>query len=75
MHRFSWVNEWKERADANGRPLGIELIIQRKSAEAVFRRSGLVHRGTQEIPVAVLGHPFGTRQMALPGALRAFWLV
>ena len=27
MHRFSWVNEWKERADANGRPLGIELII------------------------------------------------
>jgi plasmid replication initiation protein len=27
MHRFSWVNEWKERADANGRPLGIELVI------------------------------------------------
>src|SRR5262245_7944464 len=27
MHRFSWVNEWKERADRNGRPLGIELII------------------------------------------------
>jgi len=27
VHRFSWVNEWKERADANGRPLGIELII------------------------------------------------
>lgn len=27
MHRFSWVNEWKERADAHGRPLGIELII------------------------------------------------
>ena len=27
MHRFSWVNEWKERADGNGRPLGIELII------------------------------------------------
>jgi plasmid replication initiation protein len=27
MHRFSWVNEWKERADAYGRPLGIELII------------------------------------------------
>ena len=26
-HRFSWVNEWKERADANGRPLGIELIL------------------------------------------------
>ena len=27
MHRFSWVNEWKERADGHGRPLGIELII------------------------------------------------
>src|SRR5215831_7973955 len=27
MHRFSWVNEWKERADPNGHPLGIELII------------------------------------------------
>ena len=27
MHRFSWVNEWKECADAHGRPLGIELIV------------------------------------------------
>ena len=27
MHRFSWVNEWKERANGHGRPLGIELII------------------------------------------------
>jgi plasmid replication initiation protein len=27
MHRFSWVNEWKERADGHGRPLGIELIV------------------------------------------------
>jgi plasmid replication initiation protein len=27
MHRFSWVNEWKERAASNGRSLGIELII------------------------------------------------
>jgi plasmid replication initiation protein len=27
MHRFSWVNEWKERADAHGRALGIELIV------------------------------------------------
>jgi plasmid replication initiation protein len=26
-HRFSWINEWKERLDANGRPLGIELIV------------------------------------------------
>src|SRR5574340_145927 len=26
-HRFSWINEWKERADANGRALGVELIL------------------------------------------------
>lgn len=26
-HRFSWVNEWKERVDARGRPLGLELIV------------------------------------------------
>ncbi|HGE2875757.1 MULTISPECIES: replication initiator protein A [Enterobacteriaceae] len=27
LHRFSWINEWKERADARGMPLGIELIL------------------------------------------------
>ena len=26
-HRFSWINEWKETTDANGRPLGLELIL------------------------------------------------
>ena len=26
-HRFSWINEWKELADARGTPLGIELIL------------------------------------------------
>lgn len=26
-HRFSWVNEWKERLDPTGRPLGIEMIL------------------------------------------------
>lgn len=26
-HRFSWINEWKERTDGSGRPLGIELIL------------------------------------------------
>jgi len=26
-HRFSWINEWKERIDASGRPKGIELIL------------------------------------------------
>jgi plasmid replication initiation protein len=25
--RFSWINEWQERLDGNGRPLGIELIL------------------------------------------------
>lgn len=27
MHRFSWINEWKERADGRGRVIGIELIL------------------------------------------------
>jgi len=27
LHRFSWINEWKERADARGRPQGLELIL------------------------------------------------
>ena len=26
-HRFSWIYEWKETADANGRPTGLELIL------------------------------------------------
>ena len=26
-HRFSWINEWKERTDSNGRPDGIEMIV------------------------------------------------
>ncbi len=26
-HRFSWINEWKERVDGNGRVHGIELIL------------------------------------------------
>ncbi|GAB2468699.1 hypothetical protein GCM10027082_20270 [Comamonas humi] len=27
LHRFSWINEWKELADTRGTPLGIELIL------------------------------------------------
>ena len=27
MHRFSWINEWKEKADQRERPLGLELIV------------------------------------------------
>ena len=26
-HRFSWINEWQEKMDGSGRPLGIELIV------------------------------------------------
>lgn len=26
-HRFSWLNEWKERTDDQGRPRGVELIL------------------------------------------------
>ncbi|BAV63293.1 replication protein A [Sphingobium cloacae] len=26
-HRFSWINEWQERLDDAGRPLGLELIV------------------------------------------------
>ena len=26
-HRFSWINEWKERINGSGRALGIEMII------------------------------------------------
>ncbi|QUD90754.1 replication initiator protein A [Phenylobacterium montanum] len=27
LHRFSWLNEWTERLDRAGRPLGVELIL------------------------------------------------
>jgi len=27
LHRFSWINEWKELADTHGTPLGIEMIL------------------------------------------------
>jgi plasmid replication initiation protein len=27
LHRFSWINEWKERTDALGRPDGISLVL------------------------------------------------
>jgi plasmid replication initiation protein len=26
-HRFSWINEWKERTDRHGKPDGIEMIV------------------------------------------------
>jgi len=27
LHRFSWINEWTERADAHGQPDGLDLIV------------------------------------------------
>jgi plasmid replication initiation protein len=27
LHRFSWINEWKEQATHDGKPLGIQLVI------------------------------------------------
>lgn len=27
LHRFSWINEWRERAEADGTPRGVELIL------------------------------------------------
>ncbi len=27
LHRFSWINEWTERADSAGRPQGLELVL------------------------------------------------
>ena len=27
LHRFSWINEWRECADLRGRPLGLELVL------------------------------------------------
>jgi plasmid replication initiation protein len=36
MHRFSWINEWTERADAHGNADGIDLIVPDWFYRAVF---------------------------------------
>lgn len=38
-HRFSWINEWKERLDARGRPLGLEMILPDWFYEGVLDRA------------------------------------
>jgi plasmid replication initiation protein len=38
-HRFSWINEWKERLDGSGRALGIEMIIPDWFYEGVIDRA------------------------------------
>ncbi|MFD2781215.1 replication initiator protein A [Novosphingobium pokkalii] len=38
-HRFSWINEWRELADARGRACGIELILPDWFYAGVVNRS------------------------------------
>jgi plasmid replication initiation protein len=38
-HRFSWINEWKERTDTTGRANGIEMIIPDWFYEGVINRA------------------------------------
>ena len=37
--RFSWINEWRERLDDNGRALGIEMIVPDWLYEGVLDRA------------------------------------
>ena len=38
-HRFSWINEWRERLDEDGRALGIEMIVPDWFYEGVLDRA------------------------------------
>ena len=38
-HRFSWINEWRERLDESGRALGIEMIVPDWFYEGVLDRA------------------------------------
>lgn len=38
-HRFSWINEWRERLDGRGRAMGIEMIIPDWFYEGVLDRA------------------------------------
>jgi plasmid replication initiation protein len=38
-HRFSWINEWRERCDGRGRAMGIEMIIPDWFYEGVLDRA------------------------------------
>lgn len=38
-HRFSWINEWRERLDAKGRATGIEMIVPDWFYEGVLDRA------------------------------------
>ena len=43
-HRFSWINEWKETADANGRPTGLDLILPEWFYRTYFGLTGGLER-------------------------------
>ncbi len=38
-HRFSWINEWRERLDGKGRAMGIEMIVPDWFYEGVLDRA------------------------------------
>ena len=38
-HRFSWINEWKERLDGSGRATGIEMVIPDWFYEGVLNQA------------------------------------
>ena len=38
-HRFSWINEWRERADSTGRVRGIELVLPDWFYQGVLERA------------------------------------
>ncbi|SDO44520.1 replication initiator protein A [Pseudomonas jinjuensis] len=39
LHRFSWINEWKELAGPDGRPLGIEMVLPDWFYEGVLNQA------------------------------------
>ncbi|TPN50331.1 hypothetical protein FJ976_16720 [Mesorhizobium sp. B1-1-9] len=62
-HRFSWINEWQERFDRNGRPLGVELILPDWFYRAVMVEfPGGIVQGEMP-PIFVIG-PDGEAQIA-----------
>src|SRR3546814_10474052 len=48
LHRFSWINEWKELADARGTPLGIELILPDWFYAGVLEAAMVLNRDSSE---------------------------
>src|SRR5216683_1896427 len=45
MHRFSWINEWTERADAHGNADGIDLIVPDWLYRVVRKHAGRQSNG------------------------------